>query len=138
MKNKIIAIVVLIIVAGGAFYLGVQNGKGSATAATTAARASFTRGAGGALGGAVAGQVVSVDTNSLTISLVSGSSQIIFFTGTTPVMKTVSGTVADLKAGTNISVIGTANSDGSESATSIQIRPAGTGFGTTTRTTTGQ
>ena len=143
MKNKIIAVVVLIIVAGGAFYFGVQNGKASATATATAARSAFTRGAGGAGragGGAVMGQVVSVDTsgnpNSLTVSLASGSSQIIFFTPTTPVTKTVSGSVTDLKAGTNIVVTGTANSDGSESATSIQIRPAG--FGTAPKTTTGQ
>jgi preprotein translocase subunit YajC len=138
MKNKIIVIVLLIVVAGGGFYFGVQNGKASATAAATAARASFTRGAGGTAraGGAVTGQVVSVDTNSLTISLASGSSQIIFFTAATPISKTVSGSVSDLTAGTNIMVAGTTNSDGSESATSIQIRPAG--FGTTTRATTGQ
>jgi hypothetical protein len=141
MKNKIIAIVVLIVVAGGAFYFGVQNGKSSATAAATAARSAFTRGTGGAAGaraggGAVTGQVVSVSANSLSISLPAGGSQNIFFTPATPVTKTVSGSVADLTVGTNIVVTGTANSDGSESATSIQIRPAG--FATTTRATTGQ
>jgi preprotein translocase subunit YajC len=138
MKNKIIVVVVLIIVAAGAFYFGVQNGKASATTAATAARSAFTRGAGvtRAGGTAIMGQVVSVDSNSLTISLASGSSQIIFFTPATPITKTVSGSVGDLAVGTNILVAGTANSDGSESATSIQIRPAG--FGTTTRTTTGQ
>jgi hypothetical protein len=141
MKNKIIAVVVLIIVAGVAFYFGVQNGKASATAAATAARSAFARGAGGTrAGGAVTGQVVSVDTsgspNSLTISLAGGSSQIVFFTTATPISKTVSGSVADLTVGTNILVTGTQNSDGSESATAIQIRPAG--FATTTRTTTGQ
>ena len=137
MKNKIIAVVVLIVVAGGAYYFGVQNGTSSAAAVATATRSSFTRNAGARAGGvgAVAGQVVSVDTNSLSISLAGGSSQVIFFTSTTPVAKTVSGSISDLKVGTNISVTGTANSDGSESATSIQIRPAG--FGTTTRSTTG-
>ncbi len=137
MKNKIIAVIVLIIVAGGAYYFGMQAGKSSATAAATAARASFARGVGGTrAGGAVTGQVVSVDTNSLTISLPAGGSQIIFFTPSTPVTKTVSGSVSDLKTGINIMVTGTANSDGSESANSIQIRPAG--FGTTTRAMVGQ
>ena len=140
MKNKIIAVVVLIVVAGGAFYFGVQNGKASAAAAATAARSSFTRGAGGAGtrmgGGAVAGQVVSVDSNSLSISLPGGGSQVIFFTPTTPITKTVSGSTGDLTVGANILITGTANSDGSESATAIQIRPAG--FATTTRPTMGQ
>jgi len=117
---------------------GVQNGKSSAAAAATSARAAFTRGAGGATAagrGGVMGQVVSVDTtdspNTLTISLPAGGSQIIFFTPVTPITKTVSGSSADLAAGTNVIITGTANSDGSESATAIQIRPAGSGFGTT-------
>ena len=139
MKNKIIIIVLLIVVAGGAFYLGVQNGKSTATATATAARTAFTRGAGGAgrVGGAgaVMGQIVSVDSASgnLTISLAAGGSQVIFITPTTPVTKTVAGSISDLTPGANVSVIGTTDSSGVESATSIQIRPAG--FGTTTRAT---
>jgi len=142
MKNKIIVIVLLIVVAVGAFYLGVQNGKGSAAATATAARTAFTRGAGGAGraggAGAVMGQIVSVDSanGNLTISLAAGGSQVIFITPTTPVTKTVAGSISDLTSGANILVTGSANSDGSESATSIQIRPAG--FATTTRATTGQ
>ena len=140
MKNKIIAVVVLIVVAGGAFYLGVQNGKNSATAAATVARAGFTRGAGslarGGTGGFTGGQILSKDATSLTVGVQGGGSKIVFFSNSTPITKTVSGSVSDLTIGTNISVIGTTNSDSSESATSIQIRPAG--FGTTTRAAAGQ
>jgi hypothetical protein len=143
MKNKIIAVVVLIVVAGGAFYLGVQNGKSGATAAATAARAGFTRGVAGGVartgatsGGFAGGQIVSKDATSLTVGVQGGGSKIVFFTSSTPITKTVSGSLSDLTIGTNVSVVGTANSDGSESATSIQIRPAG--FGTTTRAAAGQ
>ena len=140
MKNKIIAVVVLIVVAGGAFYLGVQNGKNSATAAATTARSGFTRGAGGLArtgatgGGFTGGQILSKDATSLTVGVQGGGSKIVFFSNSTPITKTVSGSVSDLTVGTNISVIGTTNSDSSESATNIQIRP--TGFGTTTRAIT--
>ena len=135
MKNKIIAVVVLIVVAGGAFYLGVQNGKNSAATSAQIMRGNFAaRGTGvrGVAGGFTGGQIISKDATSLTVSVQGGGSKLIFLAPSTQITKTVSGSLTDLTVGENITVIGTANSDGSESATSIQIRPAG--FGTTTRT----
>jgi hypothetical protein len=48
--------------------------------------------------------------------------------GNTVIQKTVSGTIADLQTGVFISVTGPTDSNGSVTANSISIRPAGQGF----------
>jgi hypothetical protein len=87
-------------------------------------------------GGNVFGQIISKDANSITIQLnapggpntngatTATGSKIVLYTGTTAVLKTTAGTINDLAVGTNVSVQGTANPDGSISAQTIQIRPA--------------
>ena len=93
---------------------------------------------GGAGGGFVTGSVISKDSTSLTVELRSapnsgtqgtatttaGGSKIVLFSPSTTVEKTVSGAVTDVNVGSQVSITGTANPDGSVSATSIQIRPA--------------
>ena len=119
---SIVGIVVLVIV----FYVGVSFGKGQTSTSTSAAATAYggarTRGAGG-FGGATIGQIISKDATSITVAIASGGSKIIFLDNTTPITKQVSGTMTDLAVGTNVMVTGTANTDGSESAQSIQIRP---------------
>lgn len=84
-------------------------------------------GRGGArAGGSFAnGTILSKDATSLTLQLRAGGSQIVFLTTNTPVLKTASGSLADLIVGENVNITGSANSDGSLTASSIQIRPAG-------------
>ena len=128
MSKKIIWGIVGIIVLVGVFFGGVSYGKGqtASTTATTGAAAyagARTRGAGG-FGGATVGQILSENAQSITISLPSGGSEIIFLDNTTPITKQVSGTMSDLTVGTTVSVVGTTNTDGSVSAQSVQIRPA--------------
>jgi hypothetical protein len=134
-KNKkivwgIVEIIILVIV----FFVGASYGKGQTSTSTSSAATAYggarTKGAGG-FGGGTVGQIISKDATSITVALTSGGSKIIFLDNTTPITKQVSGTTTDLSVGTNVAVTGTANTDGSVSAQSIQIRP---NMGATTTT----
>ena len=136
MNNKIIIVVALVLIAG-AFYGGMKYSQSQAAAAQAARVASFgggagarggTRLAGGAAGG-VSGDIVSKDATSVTVSMKAGGSKVVLISPSTTVMKTVNGTLSDLSIGKTVTIIGTANSDGSVTATAVQIRQA---------TTTGQ
>lgn len=129
-KHLTIWIIVTVVVAGIAFYGGTVHGKNSAAAAQAAARGQFA-GAGGRTGGnrfgtgggAVSGAVTSKDATSITVQSRDGSSKIILISGTTPILKTSTGSATDVAIGTQVSVQGTQNSDGSVTAQTVQIRP---------------
>ena len=115
----------LLAVAGASFYGGMVYSQNAATAARTAAAAQYgartgTRAAGGGL---TAGQIIAKDATSITVQMQGGSTKIVLVGSGTTVMKSTAGTLDDLSVGTNIAVTGTANSDGSATATMIQIRP---------------
>jgi hypothetical protein len=137
MKNIWLTIVAAIVCAVVFFFIGQAVGKGSAASAA-GARGSFsssTRGAAGragaAGGGFASGQVVSVDGNSLTVQLPNGNSEVVFFSSSTQVIKPQVASLSALTPGTQVLVGGTANSDGSVSAQTIQIRQGSStpGFG---------
>jgi len=142
-QNLIIAIVVTFVIAGGGgFFGGMKYGQSLTPVRGTAGQYSFAGGArtntpGSAAGarlrggsGFVNGDIISKDDKSVTVKNRAGGSQIIFFAPSTAIGKTTSGSAADLTVGENIMVNGTANPDGTVTATNIQIRPAGTpGFG---------
>jgi hypothetical protein len=143
-KNHIISMVaIVIVVAGGAFYGGMQYGTSKTTATLAQGRnggagggqRGFGGGAGGgqrggapgANGGAgdfSGGQITSKDDTSITVKTRNGSSQIIFFAPSTTIDKSVSGTNSDLNVGQQITANGKSNPDGSLAAQNIQIRPA--------------
>jgi hypothetical protein len=136
-RNQILgAIVGIIIIGGGAFYAGMTYAKGQTPAA--GGRGNFAagqfggtgRGArGGAGGGFTTGQILSVSGSTLTIQQQNGSSsEIVVLSPSTQIFKTVTGSATDLAAGTMVVITGTSNSDGSLTAQSIQIRPAGMNF----------
>ncbi|HVZ75879.1 MAG TPA: hypothetical protein VG934_01245 [Candidatus Paceibacterota bacterium] len=140
-KTIIGAIIAVIIVGGGAFYAGTVYGKSSGrgqfgggnftlTNGVGGAR-TFTRGgtgAGGAAGGFTAGKVISNSGTSISIQEQNGSSTEIVLVGpSTQILKSDAGTASDLTVGTEVTVTGSSNSDGSLTANSIQIRPAGMG-----------
>jgi hypothetical protein len=77
----------------------------------------------------VSGQVLSVDTQSITVKDRTGGSKIVFLGSSTEVLKSVTGTPADLVVGANVISNGTPNADGSITATTIQLRPEEQTFG---------
>jgi len=133
-KKIIIAVVITLVVAGGAsFYGGMLYGKG----ASANLRADLNRqGAGFAVGtgqrsggvqpnaGFSGGEIIKKDNTSITVKLNNGSSQIILFSDSTKIMKSAEGSATDLTIGEQVTITGSKNQDGSLTAESIQIRPA--------------
>jgi hypothetical protein len=121
------AIIVLIVVGGGAFYGGIAYSKSQNTRPSFPGNFQGARGNRTGANGAnfVSGSIISKDATSITLQLPNNNgSKIIFYSGTTQIAKTTSGTADDLTTGTTVMVTGTTNSDGSVTAQNIQIRPA--------------
>ena len=143
MKNKIIVIVVVALVAVlGAFWGGMKYGfsKNQVAGRASGQFSNLTpeerqqrfmqAGIGGVggrsgarnAGGFTAGVVISKDDKSITLKLQDGGSKIIFFSSSTMVAKAVGASVNDIVAGGQLVVTGTPNQDGSVTAQSLQIR----------------
>lgn len=136
MKNNIIVSVLVTLVVGGGigFYAGMKYTSSSVSTAQAQA-GQFQRGGGTgrggrAGGGIVSGQILTKDASSITVQLLSNQndatpagSKIVFLSGTTQVMKAAQGSVSDLSIGDQVTVMGSANSDGSVTAQTVQIRP---------------
>jgi hypothetical protein len=144
MKNKIVVIVIAVLVGAGLFFGGMKLGQAQTgmragnrmfgNGQTTFRNGTGFGGQGGMRGaGFIAGEILSKDNKSITVKLQDGGSKIVFTSASTTVLKASQGTLGDLSAGTNVTVQGTANADGSLTAQSVQIRPNGT-FGPGMRT----
>ncbi len=139
MNKKIITGIIGVVILGGTFYGGMVYGKSSTPSRGQFAGGQFapnangTRGTGarmGMNGGFTAGEIISKDATSVTIKMQDGSTKIVLVATSTQVMKSSVGSQNDLITGANITITGTANSDGSVTAQSVQIRPEGlTNFG---------
>lgn len=149
--NKLIAIVIAtaVVVGGGAFFGGMKYAESKSPRRLSQgdfqnlqnlspeerqqrlqelganARAGFRGGRMGGQGGGgfTSGEIIAKDDKSVTIKLQDGGSKIVFLSDSTKVTKSAEGTLSDLEVGKNISVNGTANSDGSVTAQTIQLRP---------------
>ena len=136
-ENLLVSIVVIVLVSGGAGYaIGAQSSTGSQRQFGPGMMNS--QGAGSKRANAmnaVFGIVSAKDQDSITVSLggpgatsTNGNargSRIVLVNGATQVGKFVQGSIDDLSIGQSVTANGTANSDGSITATQIQIRPAG-------------
>ncbi len=121
-KKLLIIFIVVIVVGAGAFYGGMkyQESKTPQRPQMLGVNADGFRNRAGA--NLINGEIITKDNESITIKLQDGSSKIIFYSGTTEVSKSVSGASADLEVGKTVSINGKANSDGSLTAETIQLR----------------
>jgi len=137
MNKSLIKIITIVIVVGvGAFYGGMKYGQTNSSSSNvqnlSAGQGQQFRGGAGGTGrrtGAqnggqfIGGEIINKDDKSITVKLQDGGSKIIFFSTTTNIGKTTEGVAGDLEVGKQVTVNGSANSDGSVTAQSIQIRP---------------
>ena len=129
MKNTtIITILLCVVFSAGGFYAGMKyQGSKSQTGGQFTGRfnGQGRTGANGNRTGLrpVTGEILNADNNSITVKLQDGSSSIVLLSGKTTINKAATASTADLTAGVRVSAFGTANPDGSMTATSIQINP---------------
>lgn len=153
----VLAVVVGVVALAAGLFVGMSYGKGHPTVKTAMKTVSnltpeqmaqlgtsgggfpgggFPGGAGGGgngngRGGFTAGSIVSNDGSTITIKMNDGSTKFVLYSGSTTIRKSAEGTSADLVAGENVVVTGSVNSDGSITATQIQLGglPGGPGGG---------
>jgi hypothetical protein len=84
------------------------------------------RGGGAGFGGGATGTVGSVSADQMTITTASGAQRIVLLTPSTTVTEVTSATkaVSDIASGSTVTIVGTANPDGSVTATSVIIGTA--------------
>ncbi|MEI6040473.1 MAG: DUF5666 domain-containing protein [Candidatus Berkelbacteria bacterium] len=127
--NFLLAIGIMVVVAGGAFYGGLSYQK----SVSVKARSNFAgRAANGRVQGQgfqagqqrpVSGQIISLDDKSITVKMRDGSSRIVLIGDKTVIAKSAVGSKSDLAQNAQVGVTGTQNSDGSLTAQSIDIQP---------------
>ncbi len=132
MKKFIPIVVVLVVVAGGSFFGGMKYGQSKGTARVGQGNfqnfgnmnVTGTRSGAETRQGAnfTAGEITAKDADSITLKLTSGSSKIVFYSASTGIQKSATGTSDDLTVGETVSITGTTNTDGSVTAQSIQLR----------------
>lgn len=130
-----VLIAVAVVIMGGSFYGGMAYAKTSTKGSASSFRQGMPNGitgrqgaVGARMGGAggfTTGEVVSKNANGFTVKLRDGGSKIVITASSTAIGKMTQGSMDDVTDGTSVVVSGTSNSDGSITATTVQIRPAG-------------
>lgn len=139
-KHVVITIVIAVVVGAAGFFGGTAYGKAHAAGTARPGTGQFNR--TGAAGNRrfgngndfVNGTVLSKDNNSITVQMrtlpgsassTSGGSKIVILSGSTQISKAATGTLDDISVGSDVTAVGTDNSDGSMTAQTVQLRPAG-------------
>ncbi len=133
----VLGVVILVVVAGGSFYGGMLYGQGEARSnRSTTGRfvggpgGGYNNGQGGGFGngqgrGGVFGQITEVGTNYLVVTDNNGGQTKVMVTDTTLMEKNASVKLTDLTSGDTVIVSGSQGSDGTYTARSVQVAPAG-------------
>ena len=130
-QSALIAAIICAALCGASFWGGLAVGKsqspslgqrGNFNGMSGTGPAGSKRAAGASF---VSGDIISVDNSSLTLKLANGGSKIVIFGSSTEIGKFTAASASDLSANQSVMANGTANADGSLTAKSIQIRPAG-------------
>ncbi|HEV3245034.1 MAG TPA: DUF5666 domain-containing protein [Candidatus Paceibacterota bacterium] len=135
-KQWIWSIIVAVILAGAGFWGGMtyaQSQTPSAASRFAGTSGTFTaRGGAGAFAGGTIGTVIQVGNGSFTVQLPTSTSttattgtKLVLVDTSTQVQELQSVPISNLQVGQTVTVAGSANSDGSITATSVMIRPAG-------------
>lgn len=132
-KIIIVCIIAVVVFGAGGFYGGMkyQQAKmrlpeGGFAAMQSGRQAgsqvgNFVR-LGGNDGGMTTGEIISKDDKSITLKLRDGGSKIIFYSGSTKFEKMAEVSLTEFEIGQQVVATGTANSDGSVTAQTVQLR----------------
>ncbi len=122
-----------VIIAIAFFFIGDAVGKHAVSSSpskyggSAMMRGGMAGGMRSRAGNSAFGTILSFDATSITIATQGGGSKTILISPTTSILKSTAGTQGDLTTGTTVIVNGTPNADGSISASTVSIRPAGSG-----------
>ena len=124
-NNPLLIVIIAIIVGAGGFFAGMkyQQNKQPSRADFQAMRGVRQGFAGASQAGieAVRGEIISQDEESITVKLPDDSSKIVLISENTEINKATEGSTDDLESGEQVMIFGKKNSDGSISATQIQL-----------------
>ena len=98
----------------------LMAGCGSAATAASSSGTPSAAGRGAFAGGGASGQLVQVSGQTLTLSTTNGDVTVTY-TSTTPITQTSTGVSADIVTGTCVAVVGTKDSTGAVTATSVRL-----------------
>lgn len=133
-KSKYLILVVAVIVGGAGFFAGTkyQQNKLNEFARNLPENFEQMRGQmgqhrtnGSSELTTVRGEILSMDDSNVTVKLDDNSSKIVILADSTGINKSEKGSIEDLTEGTKVTIMGQTNSDGSVTASNIQI---GTGM----------
>lgn len=138
----ILVVILLLVVGGGSFGIGYKVAEGKNAIGTFARNGTGQmmsnrnndgtgRGigqgqqAGGMMRGnrQIAGEVIALDDKTMTIKMADGSSKIVLLSSTMTISKSVEAPITDLKVGSKVAVFGAQNTDGSQTATTVELDP---------------
>lgn len=135
-QNTIILGVILLLVVGAiGFGVGYKIGqtknqftsqiRGNGQFANGGTRGQVGNQAGGSMRGnrQIAGEVIALDDKTMTIKMADGSSKIILLSSTMTISKSIDAPKTDLKVGSKVAVFGAQNTDGSQTATTVELDP---------------